>query len=197
MLPISSDFRPTKFGGEPGKKKDVERYMRIAKAYSNKARAWTIRKRRSAAACSTASASGPNDVGWGIWPGNYCRFLTQIDPGSGDVGLWNIDDSIYGRFARSFDHASGKTQMRFKLDEAFRASAVRVNVTYFDKGTGSWSIGLPGKSGGTLVRNTNSSVWKTRTIALNDVAELVLKHEAGDDTVFHMIEVEIVGAGRA
>ena len=134
--------------------------------------------------------SGANDVGWGIWPGNYCRFLTQIDPGTGDVGLWNIDDSIYGRFARSFDHVSGKTQMRFKLDEAFRASAVKLNVTYLDKGTGAWSIALPGKSGGTLTQNTDSGKWKIRTVALIDAAEFVLKHEAGVDTVFHLIEVE-------
>ena len=45
----------------------------------------------------------------------------QSDPGSGDIGLWNVDDSIYGRFARAFDHKAGKKQMRFKLDEAFAA----------------------------------------------------------------------------
>ena len=68
--------------------------------------------------------SGSNDVGWGILPGNYSRLLTQVDPGSGDVGWWNIDDRIQGRFARGFDHQSGKTKMRFTPRPA-RSSAIR------------------------------------------------------------------------
>jgi hypothetical protein len=183
-------FPVEKFGGEPGKKKDVERYLRIAEAYSQQGARMHDPEKATGGGMLNRKRSGPNDVGWGILPGNYCRFLAQIDPGSGDAGLWNIDDSIYGRFARSFDHASGKTQMRFQLDEAFQGCAVKVHVTYLDQGTGSWSIGFPSKSGATLVRNTNSGTWQTRTIASNGVAELVLKHEAGDDTVFHMIEVE-------
>ena len=82
--------------------------------------------------------------------------------------------------------------MRFKLDEAFRASSVNVNVIYLDKGTGFWSIAVPGDSAGALARNTDSGEWKIRTVALTDVSELVLKYEAGDDTVFHLIEVECV-----
>ena len=136
---------------------------------------------------------GSNDVGWGILPGNYSRFLTQLDPGSGDVGLWNIDDSIYGRFARAFAHQSGKTQMRFKLDETFKAKAVTVSVTYLDKGTGTWSLGVAGDSAAKRVQNTGSGLWKTEAVSLSgSVSELWLKYEEGDDTVFHMLEIERV-----
>jgi hypothetical protein len=80
---------------------------------------------------------GANDVDsmllWDYLPGDYSRFLTQVDPGSGDVGLWNIDASIYGRFARAFAHESGKTEMRFELDEAFQAETIVANVTYLQK----------------------------------------------------------------
>ncbi len=183
-------FPAAEFGGKEGNKRDVGRYLRIAEAYSQRGARMDDPEKATGGGMLNRKRNGSNDVGWGILPGNYFRFLTQIDPGAGDVGRWNIDDSIYGRFARSFDHASGKTQMQFKLDDAFRASAVKVNVTYFDKGTGSWSIAIPGKSTGTLVQNTDSGEWKTRTVALTDVSELVLKYEAGDDTVFHMIEVE-------
>jgi hypothetical protein len=134
--------------------------------------------------------SGSNDAGWGIWPSNYSRFLTQIDPGSGDVGLWNIDDSIYGRFARAFEHKSGKKQMRFKLDDSFAAQAVNVEVTYLDRGRGCWSLSHVGKSSPVRVQNTDSGRWKTETIKVSDAAELALNYESGDDTVFHMIEVE-------
>ncbi|TWU38198.1 hypothetical protein [Novipirellula artificiosorum] len=189
----ASDFQrfpADTFGGKPGKKRDMQRYLRIAKVYAPQGARMDDPEKAIGGGMLNRKRNGSNDVGWGIWPSNYCRFLTQIDPGSGDIGLWNIDDSIYGRFARSFDHASGKTQLRFKLDEAFLATTVKVNVTYLDRGTGSWSIGLPGQSGRTHVQNTDGGVWKTQTIELTDVAELVLKHEAGDDTVFHMIAVE-------
>ena len=187
-------FPADEFGGKPGKKKEVERYLRIAKAYSQQGARMDDPEKAAGGGMMNRKRKGPNDAGWGILPGNYYRFLTQIDPGSGDIGRWNIDDSIYGRFGRSFDHASGKTQMRFKLDEAFRASSVNVKVIYLDKGTGSWSIAVPGESAGTIVQNTDSGGWKTRTVALTDVSELVLKYEAGDDTVVHLIEVECVGA---
>ncbi|MCF7849857.1 MAG: hypothetical protein K9M45_13480, partial [Kiritimatiellales bacterium] len=137
---------------------------------------------------------GYNDVGWGILPGNYSRFLTQVDPGSGDVGLWNVDDSIYGRFARTFEQKSGKKQMRFQLDKAFKADQVEVRVTYLDKGTGNWSLGVSGTSVKKMVRKTDSGEWKTVSVTMPGKvlrnAELQLRHEGGDDTVFHMVEIE-------
>ena len=110
--------------------------------------------------------NGSNDVGWGILPGNYSRFLTQLDPGSGDVGFWNIDESIYGRFARGFEHKSGKTQMRFELDEAFQADTIEVNVTYLDRGRGAWSLGVLGSPEKELFRNSDSGQWKTVKITM-------------------------------
>ena len=59
-----------------------------------------------------------------------------------------------------------------------------VRVTYLDRGQGRWSIC------GKEVQNRDSGLWKTESIVLNDVDELELNYESGDDTVFHMIEVE-------
>ena len=131
---------------------------------------------------------------WGILPGNYSRFLTQIDPGSGDVGLWNIDASIYGRFARAFAHESDKTEMRFELDKAFQAETIVVNVTYLDRGRGAWSLIALSSPEKRIFRNGDSGQWKTVKITmprkrLRD-AQLLLNYEGGDDTVFHMIEIE-------
>jgi hypothetical protein len=67
---------------------------------------------------------------------------------------------------------------------------VKVKLTYLDKGTGSWTIGLPEKKQTTLIQNTDSGQWKTKTVAFSEPTELVLNYESGDDTVFHMIEVE-------
>jgi hypothetical protein len=183
-------FPAAKFGGQTGQKSDVERYVRIAKAYAAYGARMDDPEKAVGGGMLNRKSSGPNDAGWGILPGNYSRFLSQINPGSGDVGRWNIDETIYGRFGRAFEQKSGKTQMRFQLDPGFNAREVKVNVTYLDKGTGSWSIALPGKDGTTRVQNTNSGEWKTKTVTLAGITELVLKHESGDDTVFHLIEVE-------
>jgi hypothetical protein len=183
-------FPAAVFGGKPGQKKEVARYLRIAETYAAYGARMADPEKAIGGGMLNRKSSGPNDVGWDMLPGNYSRFLTQIDPGSGDVGRWNIDESIYGRFGRAFEHQSGKKQMRFHLDAGFAAKQVKVSVTYLDQGTGSWSIGLPGKEGATSIQNTNSSEWRTKVVLLSGVAELVLKYESGEDTVFHLIEVE-------
>jgi hypothetical protein len=65
-----------------------------------------------------------------------------------------------------------------------------VRVTYLDQGTGAWSVGLPGKEGATRIKNTNSGEWRTQVVSLSGVTELVLNYESGDNTLFHLIEVE-------
>ena len=49
------------------------------------------------------NATGINDVGWNLFPGNYERFLHQIKANETSVGYWNVNSrdtaSMYGRFA--------------------------------------------------------------------------------------------------
>ena len=89
-------------------------------------------------------AIGVNDVGWYIHPGNYERFLTQINPSVTNTtepfnttsnGYWNkivADDNpadtnynnlIFGRFARGFDAANKKNAMYFNIDDNFLLAA--------------------------------------------------------------------------
>ena len=88
---------------------------------------------------------------------------------------------------------SGKTQMRFELDEAFQAGTIEVNVTYLDRGRGSWSLGVRGSPEKDVFRNTGSGQWKTVEITIPRErlrhAPLLLNYESGDDTVFHLIEI--------
>jgi hypothetical protein len=183
-------FPAAEFGGKPGQKKDVDRYLRITKAYASYGALMADPEKAIGGGMINRKSSGPNDVGWDILSGNYSRFLTQIEPGSGDVGRWNIDESIYGRFGRAFEHQSGKKQLRFQLDPGFAAKQVKVRVTYLDQGTGAWSVGLPGKEGATRIQNTHSGEWRTQVVSLSGVTELVLNYESGDNTLFHLIEVE-------
>ena len=183
-------FPAAEFGGKPGQKKDVDRYLRITKAYASYGALMADPEKAIGGGMINRKSSGPNDAGWDILSGNYSRFLTQIDPGSGDVGRWNIDESIYGRFGRAFEHQSGKKLLRFRLDPGFAAKQVKVRVTYLDQGTGAWSVGLPGKEGATRIQNTHSGEWRTQVVSLSGATELVLNYESGDNTLFHLIEVE-------
>jgi hypothetical protein len=69
-----------------------------------------------------------------------------------------------------------------------------VSVTYLDRGTGTWSLEIPGKSGAKRVQNTGSGLWKTETASLpgSALGQLLVKYDKGDDTVFHMVEIERV-----
>jgi len=85
--------------------------------------------------------SGLNDCGWEIYPDNYHMFLEQLDASSTSVGMWRVGDfesgkpgQFFGRFARRFDHASGKDDMYFVVRGNVFASSKTVNmrVVYFD-----------------------------------------------------------------
>jgi len=71
--------------------------------------------------------------------------------------------------------------MRFRLDDAFAPKSAQVTVTYLDKGKGTWSMEF-GESRIEHVQNTNSGLWKTKTVPFSGASEIVPKYESGDDT---------------
>ncbi len=90
-------------------------------------------------------AIGVNDIGWYIQPGNYERFLTQINPSVNGTtepfnttsqGYWNkyalykagdtnYNNLVFGRFARGFDPGSKKNALYFNIDDNFLLTAAR------------------------------------------------------------------------
>jgi hypothetical protein len=199
-------FPENPFGGKPGKKNTPERYLKIAEAFAPYgARVDDIAKALGGGMLNR-KRTGSNDVGWGILPSNYERFLTQVESGTGDVGWWNIDDSIYGRFARGFQHETGKTRLAFKLHDRFFADAgrprdVAVTIVLLDQGFGSWSVNYAGERGDSRmvkIRNENSGDWVTHRVVLTGAvfngalrgADLNLEYMGGDDTIFHLVELE-------
>ncbi|MCF8379216.1 MAG: T9SS type A sorting domain-containing protein [Bacteroidales bacterium] len=157
--------------------------------------------------------TGYNDAGWEIWPGNYSRFLTQIDPEGTSIGLFRIGGTIttsspiYSRFARSFENSTGKNAMYFQLDEDLfnnTPETVTFIVTYFDKTNGSgWSLkydaGNPELKEAYTVTCKGSGTWKTQVVTVNDAvldhngpqgADFALINTDGKDDIFHMIQVE-------
>jgi len=159
--------------------------------------------------------TGLNDVGNQVFRGNYERFLTQIDPDNTSVGLWRVGgkvtktSSVYGRFARGFEHASGKNTMGFRLTDSFfgggrlaGAYSVTVRVMYFDDGRGKWALNYDavGDSNKTayIVSNTDTDEWKEKLVTLTDAnfgksgwmgSDLSLVNLDAEDDIFHMVEI--------
>ena len=162
--------------------------------------------------------TGYNDAGWEIWPGNYSRFITQIDPDNESIGLFRIggpldaQSPIYSRFARAFDNSSGKNAMYFKLQDGFFTSPakhVNMSVIYYDDIDGStWQLKYDAGAGNFktafTVTCTGSDTWKTKAFAVTDAvmqhngpggSDFALVNSDGLNDIFHMIEIEKNVAG--
>ncbi|UCE07244.1 MAG: T9SS type A sorting domain-containing protein [bacterium] len=156
---------------------------------------------------------GYNDAGWEIWPTNYSRFITQVDPDNESIGLFRVGGTIdasspiYSRFARSFEYRTGKNAMYFKLHDDFFSSpadTVTMTVIYYDKNQDSkWELQYDAGEGNFKtaysVTCTGSKTWKTKTHVVTDA--VLLHHGPQDcdfalvntdtlDDIFHMIEIE-------
>jgi hypothetical protein len=185
---------------------NTARYTAISRAFA----AYGARQDDLAGSGST-SFTALNDVGWAVYPGNFQMYLSQINPAGTSQGLWRVGskDQAYGRFARRFDHASGKDRMAFNIDDRFFAGQplnggypVTIRVVYLDQGTGRWAltydaVGNAEKTA-VVVTKTNTGLWKELTVTVNDgyfgnrgpnQADLSLVNLDGEDDTFHMIEL--------
>ncbi|MBL8178154.1 MAG: beta-galactosidase [Bryobacterales bacterium] len=159
------------------------------------------------------SQKGFNDVGWSIWPDNYSRFLTQIDADATSVPQWRVggpitqSSSIYSRFARAFEHASGKDAMYFKLHDNFFADSkpksVTIHVVWYDGQAGSsWKLlydaGNPTMKTAANVTGTGTRKWLDQTVTLTDAvmrrggtkgSDIALVNADDRDDTFSLVEV--------
>lgn len=157
---------------------------------------------------------GFNDSGWQTVPGNYERFITQLEP-TNSPGVWRISGATNGvltssshpfdRFGRRFDHANGKDAMFFDINDNLVTSPgqrVQLTVIYRDTGTGQFALRYDAltnsqKTAFTVTKG-NSLTWKTNTVVVTDWAfanrgpkgaDLVLTNLGSEDTIFHSIEL--------
>jgi hypothetical protein len=129
-----------------------------------------------------------NDVGYRIWPGNYGKFLRQLNATATSVGRWRVGprDQGYGRFARALEQETGSAAITLSLEPGFAAAHrdasgllnVSLRVVYLDspdsrdsldsrgkeQGNGRWVMSYPaadGKRGTAMsVTRTGSGRWK-------------------------------------
>ena len=157
--------------------------------------------------------AGFNDVGWDIWPDNYSRLLTQIDADATSIPLWRVGgpitktSPIYSRFARGFEHASGKDAMYFKLQDGFSADAqpkvMSITVVWYDGQAGStWKLdydaGAATMKTGLTVTGQGDKKWHHEAVTLRDAvfrqggtkgADLALVNTDDKDDIFSLVEV--------
>ncbi|HRH47805.1 MAG TPA: T9SS type A sorting domain-containing protein [Panacibacter sp.] len=160
-------------------------------------------------------ATGTNDVGWNIFPGNYERWINQIDANTTSAGYWNVaaiaePNSMHGRFARGFDLTNGKNALYFDVASAFLRYAplngaypVTIDITYLDNGTGSFRLYYDSKTGGTdksstQVTCTNTGKWKKLSVTLNDAyfgnratraSDFYIKSTNSQNVIFSLVEL--------
>ncbi len=184
-----------------------DRYLAIADAFAARGAMEGDVEKAMSHGMVNRKAQDYNDVGWKIWPGNYERFLRQIDPDSTSVAWWHVQphSSVYSRFARGFDTQTGKKALYFDLDDRFFPDAgqraVDIRVVYHDRGNGSWRLlyhAADGVATGATIANQGGDEWKELTLSVTDggftngcerKSDLVLEHVSGDDAVFHLVEV--------
>jgi len=203
---------PTATYGSPASKSNTDRYTKICAAYASQgAKMDDLNAATSGQVAQRRDQIGFNDSGWAIWPGNYERFITQMDPDSTSKGLWRVNGTLttsshpYDRFARRFDNASSRNTMYFDINDNLLPSVgqrVRLSVDYLDRGTGQFAmrydaVGNNQKTAFTVAK-TNTNTWKTASVVVTDWAfgnrgpngsDLTLVNLDSDDDIFHKLEV--------
>ena len=152
-----------------------------------------------------------NDVGFGLIDRNYSRFIKQIDANKTSVGLWRVGpaDQPYGRYARAFEHKSGKDALYFGFDKDFfgkdgnPVGPLTFRVVWLDKTTGSWGFSYDAgkenfKSAKTFA-GQGTGRWREEKFTITDAvmnhngpqgADIGLVNLDDKDEVFHLIEVQ-------
>ena len=197
----------------PAERKNVDRMLKICAGYSTYGAAVDdknalllnqVRQRDT--------QTGFNDVGWDIWPDNYGRFLYQIDADATSVPRWRVGgaitktSSIYSRFARGFEHASGKDAMYFQLHDGFsqgEPKPMTITVVWYDETEGSaWRLDYDaGKSDmktALSVTGKGDRRWHHERVTVEDAvlrhggtkgADFALVNTDDRDDIFSLIEV--------
>ncbi|MCB1121062.1 MAG: hypothetical protein KJT03_05910 [Verrucomicrobiae bacterium] len=193
----------------PARKDNVDRYLKIAAAFASHGAMQGDPDKATGAGMKNRQRDDYNDVGWRILPGNYCRFLKQLNPDETSTGYWHVDPDKhpYSRFARALDPAGQQNEMLFDLASRFfqnqpDSAAFTARITYLDKGQGSWTLDVWGKHGlmtQTAIELGDTGKWMTVLFDVEGAdmtgpgpegADLRIRRVSGNDLLFfHLIEI--------
>ncbi len=193
---------------------NVERMEKIRAAYAKYGAANDDKKALTLGqVAQRGDQAGFNDAGWEIWPDNYSRLLDQIDADATSVPLWRVGgpitptSPIYSRFARGFEHSSGKDAMYFKLHDGFSPDAkpkvMSITVVWHDgQERSTWKLdydaGAPTMKTALSVTGKGDQRWHHEAVTLQDAvfrhggtkgADLALVNTDAKDDIFSLVEV--------
>ena len=201
-------------------KSNQDRYIKICNKYKVYGAGMADAAAATGGGMVNRDASGYNDAGWQILTTNFQRHITQIEAEVTSDAWWQVDATVYGRFARGFNPSvPEKNAMYFNLDDQFLGNqplvgsqSLDVSITYLDSDPGSWEL-LYDAADGTMksamsITNTGtgSGVWKTKTINISDAylrnrgskgADFMIVNKGGTNCRFHMIAIDKVGFATA
>lgn len=191
-------------------KSNTQRYIDIANAFSEYGANQGDPEKATGGGMNNRQREDYNDVGWKILTTNYQLNLTQIDPDKTSIAWWQVDKSVYGRFARGFDASRGMNTMFFDVDDQYFKGnrlkdngRLKVRIIYKAGDGGSWELLYHAKDGSMKtacnVENDVDSDWLTQEVLIDDAlldnggpkgADLIPQNLGNTNCRFHMIELE-------
>ncbi len=202
-------------------KTNTARYTAICNAYSGKgARMDDLNAATKGQVYQRDSQTGYNDAGWEIEEGNYERWIYQIRADSTSKGLFRVRGKIttssskYDRFARSFEHSTGKDTMFFKFHtETFsvtnKPKSLKFSITWLDSiASSTWEFKYKDVNGilqsPLTITGLGDKAWKTVTTTITDMdvtqsgtlgSDFMLLNTDNIDDIFNGLEVDIERGG--
>lgn len=206
-----SRFSESKYG--TASRTNTSRYQAIAKEYGSFGALLQDPKAATMKELDNLAARGVNDVGWDLLPGNYERYLYQINANETSAGYWNIEsadpNTMYGRFGRGFDIKNKKTALYFDLDDKFLHNAplngkypIAIDIIYLDKGNGSFQVFYDSRKNANTatpkINLSNTNKWKKASIILSDAyfgnrglnkSDFSIRSSSNTNVIFSIVEV--------
>jgi hypothetical protein len=198
-------FPEDKYGNAT--KKNKERVLKICSEYADHGAIVEDLDAALAGRLKSRRRKGYNDVGLDRIDDDYCRYLYAIDKLETSVGWWHVGprSQPYGRFARGFEHKTGKDTLFFKLHDRFfeqyPVGELTIRIVWLDNNTGSWELTYDaGKEMKTAmsVQGRNTGMWQEKTVTITDAvmkhngprgSDIALVNTDDKDDIFHIIEI--------
>jgi len=192
-------------------KKNTDRVLKICAEFADHGAVVQDLDKALAGGLKSRSRTGYNDVAWDRIDEDYGRFLYPIDKLGTSVGWWNVGpkDQPYGKFARGFEHKSGKDALYFGFHKEFfkqdgqPVGPLTFRVVWLDNTTGSWGFSYDAGKGNFKSAKTfvgqGTGRWRDETFTITDAvmnhngsqgADIALVNLDDKDKLFHLIEVQ-------
>lgn len=132
-----------------------------------------------------------------VLPADYTLLMSRQEPDN-SIGIYNLGTEREGLWARKVLNGDS---MRIDINTSFLASYsgdVKVRVTYYDSGSGSFQLEIFGQT--KSVTLTNAGKWKTKEYHIvKTPANVVQLKVTSGEVIFHMVEVlkDTAGGGNS